>query len=247
MLLIGDVDSPSFANVRHQFAGGDERSVIRANDALTLLDSEAWSPDVVVVWQAVPDEFPRSAVEKLIGRLPLARWIVVFGPWCESIGRTEQLWPVAWIVPLRHAVTRIETELARAASGVAPAPATMSRDETFAAYCSQSDDPMTSKPSRTACLTTDDHEYGLFLHEALLLLGIEVADDPTAELQIIHVTVPDDTTVEKVQERRDAAPQSRIAVVSELVTPQFERRLLDAGADATFTQLRFINELEEWL
>ena len=246
-LLIGDVESPSFEAVRRHISGGDARIAATAKEALTLLDAEPWSPDVIVVWQGVPDEYPRSAVEKLIGRLPLARWVVVFGPWCESIGRTEQLWPVAWSVPLRHAVTRIETEFARVRSGVAPTPATMSRDETFADYCSLADNSMTSNPSRSACLTTDDHEYGLFLREALLLLGIEVSDDLNAMLQIIHVTVPVDATVDTVRLRRDAAPESRIVVVSELTTLQFERRLLDAGADATFTQLRFINELEEWL
>ena len=59
VLLVGDVDSPSFQDVRRHIAGGDERSVATTSDALTLLDSEPWSPDVIIVWQGVPDEFPR--------------------------------------------------------------------------------------------------------------------------------------------------------------------------------------------
>lgn len=244
VLLIGDVGSPSFEPVRHQTPTANGRCVANLQAAQELLDSEGWSPDLVVVWQAVPDEYPQSRVAQFIGQLPLARWVVVFGPWCESIGRTEQLWPVAWTVPLRHAATRIHTELLNAERGTPPAPATMSRDESFAAHHRQ---PEGRPQMSTASISGDDREYCLFLNEALRLLGLEVIDTQQAELQIVHVTVPGAGTTESIRERRRQSPDARLVVVSELITPQVEQQLIDAGADATFTQLRFVNELEAWL
>ena len=93
-------------------------------------------PDLVIVYQGVPDEFPQSQIDELIGLLPLARFIVAFSPWCESIGRTEQRWPIAWCVPIRHARTRLVEEITALRGGEPASPPTTSRDEAFSACAS---------------------------------------------------------------------------------------------------------------
>ncbi len=247
ILLIGDVVGPAFAPLQQGLVSDDARHAATLSAALDLIDVESWSPDFVVVWQGFPDEYPRSQAEQLIGRLPLARWVVVFGPWCESIGRTEQLWPVAWSVPLRHAKTRIQSELRQLQHGAAPLPATMSRDETFAALHAIPAAVRLEDRSLTARISGDDRTFCDFLGDGLAAMGIKLTGNNDASLQVLHIGVPDAGTRDRIRACRIQSPDSRIVVVSELMTPQTEHSCLAAGADITFTQLRCLTELAEWL
>jgi DNA-binding NarL/FixJ family response regulator len=247
ILLIGDVAGPAFAPIQQQLVSANARHAATLSAALDLIDAESWSPDFVVIWQGFPDEYSRSQAEQLIGQLPLARWVVVFGPWCESIGRTEQLWPVAWSVPLRHADTRIQSELRQLQHGAAPFPATMSRDETFAALHTIPPAAEQAGHSLTARISSDDRAFCDFLSDGLVAMGIDVTGGHDASLQILHVSVPDTGTCDTIHACRIQSPDSRIVVISELMTPQTEQSCLAAGADVSVTQLRCLTELAEWL
>jgi len=247
ILLIGDVAGPAFAPIQQQLVSGNARHAAALSAALDLVDVESFSPDFVVVWQGVPDEYPRSQAEQLIGRIPLARWVVVFGPWCESIGRTEQLWPVAWSVPLRHAATRIQSELRQLKTGASPLSATMSRDETFAALHAIPAADRLKDRILTARISGDDRAFCEFLGDGLAAMGIELTRNNDASLQILHVSVPDTEIGDTLRACRIQSPDSRIVVISELMTPRTEQSILAAGADVTFTQLRCLTELAEWL
>ena len=246
ILLIGDVAAPAFAPIQQRLVSDNARHAATLSAAMELIEVESWSPDFVVVWQGFPDEYPRSQAEQLIGRIPLARWVVVFGPLCESIGRTEQLWPVAWSVPLRHAETRIQSELRQLQHGAALLPATMSRDETFAALHTIPPAAELAAHSLTARISSDDGAFCDFLRDGLAAMSIDVTGGG-ASLQILHVSVPDARTCDSIRACRGQSPDSRIVVISELMTPQTEQTCLAAGADVTFTQLRCLTELAEWL
>ena len=85
----------------------DVRSSGDLSEAASVLRAAKWFPDLVVVYQGIPDQFAVADVEAFVGLLPMTRCVVVFGPWCESIGRTEQCWPIGWCVPLQHAQARL--------------------------------------------------------------------------------------------------------------------------------------------
>lgn len=69
-------------------------------DAMALLRKtalvvrgESMPPEVVVIVQARPNEFPRSELEQLQRRWPLAGIVTVCGSWCEGEIRTGRPWP----------------------------------------------------------------------------------------------------------------------------------------------------------
>jgi len=107
MLLIGHWDAPAVSRLRASLSS--DTIAIDIPAAQALIQSGACHPDRVVVWQSIPHEYPAGDVQELIGTLPLAHWMAICGPWCESIGRTEGLWPAGWCVPLRTALTRLNS------------------------------------------------------------------------------------------------------------------------------------------
>lgn len=129
-------------------------------------------PDLIIVIQSHPDEYRRSEVDALGLLVPLARWIVCCGAWCESEGRTRQLWPLAVRVPLRSAMSRIRDEW-RLLCGedVRPLPLSGSREEAFAA-----DHRSLAKASGQIAVLVDspDLEYARYLCELLVEAGHEV-------------------------------------------------------------------------
>jgi len=233
------------------------------SEALHWLDSSAAEPDLVVAVQSVPHEFPASQVERLIGRLPLTRQVVAFGPWCESLCRTEQIWPVAWCVPIRHAPMRIAREIRDLRAGRAPLPATASRDEAFArdaaAGCWSR---LASMLPAMVLLDVEDRWLGDYLAELLTAWGISNVrrigpDDVPAAARsamsgrVLHVIAASTATpslVQRVRTARQACPLDSIAVAVDLATPDDQRALGQAGATVVLSQFRLAEELSgaEW-
>ncbi len=91
-------------------------------------------PELVVVLERWPDEFTRPEVEALLARWPLARLVCVSGPWCDSAGRTRDIWPTAVRVPALEARERLCRECEALAAFTPPPPVTSSRTEAFAGW-----------------------------------------------------------------------------------------------------------------
>lgn len=104
--------------------------------------AEAEFPDVVLICQHWPDEFTQHDVRRLLTAFPLARLACCYGPWCESDGRTRDIWPLSVRVPVRCAAGRIARELEVLAGLRASLPLTASRDEIF---LFDADEPMNVK------------------------------------------------------------------------------------------------------
>ena len=78
-------------------------------DALHQLDGDV--PDLVIVLQDTPDQFPPQDIRQLLSHWPLARLVVCYGPWCRGDGRNrDDNWPLAVRVPHTAATSRLETE-----------------------------------------------------------------------------------------------------------------------------------------
>lgn len=140
--------------------------------AISQIQQTQLQPDLIIAIQSHPDEYSRSEVDALGLLVPLARWVVCCGAWCESEGRTRQLWPLAVRVPLRSAMSRIRDEW-RLLCGedVSPLPLSGSREEAFAA-----DHPSLEKASGQVAVLVNspDPEYARYLCELLAEAGHDV-------------------------------------------------------------------------
>ena len=67
--------------------------------------------DFVVVLQSYTDEYAPDQIHEFIGRLLFARIMVCYGSWCTADGRSHELWPVAFRIPVASAAALIELEL----------------------------------------------------------------------------------------------------------------------------------------
>ncbi len=159
VLLLGDFAHPEFQEVVALLRGGVLHQRLR--EALTfraareLYPPGRQPPELVVICQTWSDQFPAEEIQGLIAWLPFARIICCYGPWCESDGRTRDLWPLAVRISAAEAVTVVAAALCElpgaggltAASGrwgLAPSaggsgrlPLTASRAEIYAARYSR--------------------------------------------------------------------------------------------------------------
>ena len=134
ILLIGDAGSPPTRPALEalgRLAPAEIRSSASIIEAAERFSSGDWQPDLVVVCQHWPDEFPPSEVDRLFRAFPLARFVVCYGPWCASDGRTRSIWPLAVRVPADEAESRLKRELEVLRGERPPLPLTASRDEIF--------------------------------------------------------------------------------------------------------------------
>ena len=132
-LLLGDFSSSDLHPVEtvvRELIDPDQLRRFVSLDKLTAGITESWIPDVVIVGQNCSDEFPNQHVQRLLGLFPLARWYCCFGPWCDSDGRTRDLWPLAIRLRAADAPERLRQDFL-SATATPPLPWTASRGEIF--------------------------------------------------------------------------------------------------------------------
>ncbi len=136
ILILGQADAAEMATARAVLESGNAAiDIIRKCDissAMSHCKTTDSIPELVVVFLEWPDQFPRDQVEQLIGLLPLARWVVCCGAWCESIGRNSLVWPTAIRVPARDGDIRIAREIDVIQGKRNSLPLTASREEAYA-------------------------------------------------------------------------------------------------------------------
>ncbi len=133
ILVVGDRDRAEMWPIRDWLQSlGDSANVRHSPRLPPGTTDEQPLPDLVVVCQSWPDEFSSVEVSACLGHWPLTQWVVCFGSWCESDGRTRDIWPIGLRVPARAAVSRLQRvwEIVRGGRPE-PLPVTASRDEAF--------------------------------------------------------------------------------------------------------------------
>lgn len=256
VLLIGECQSPQF---RRALPNGQPSAILdpaqthrvqSLPDAISLVGTGEFVPDLVVAHQSIPDEYSANEIDRLIGMLPLSRFVVAFSPWCESIGRTEQRWPSAWSVPLAHIGARIRFELNELAADDPPLLATTSRDEAFrllAAGCLENASAIGQGMS--AAVISADVPLKECFEQILASGGFDVNDDASPDLCVVAAAFIDDRQLRLVKEISDSGISLRsrdstvVLVASDMATPDDRIRLLKAGATAVISQLRFAEDL----
>lgn len=231
-------------------------------DGLRTLEKAIWIPDLVVFIQSWPDEYTRQEIDQL-GRLaPLARWLVAYGSWCESDGRTRDIWPLAVRVPLRSAVTRLQREWQGLCepSGF-PLLMSASREETFAA-----DHPLIEPqaPASHVAVCSPDGEYRRYLMELLHLNGqTAIVSEPPSDSPLSD-SIPRQERPPVIlfdldpwgEERRSALrdlqaahPHARILGLMNLPCPEEVAHLHEIGVDMILPKLgdqqRILEQLQE--
>ena len=129
ILVVGDTERAEFAPIRDwlQLVESDSRTTRRAR-----LVADALEPDLVIVCQSWPDEFSATEVTSALGRWPLSLWVVCYGAWCASDGRTRTIWPLSVRVPADESRSRLDHlwRILRE-QRESPLPLTASRDESL--------------------------------------------------------------------------------------------------------------------
>ena len=178
-MIIGDLERAETRELRDWISQAIPAECVRHFSSLAaglqLLAESTWIPDVILIVQSLPDEFRRSEMNQLGQFAPLARWIVAYGSWCESDGRTRDIWPLAVRVPLRSAVARFEREWQGLSDQrIYPLPMSASREEAFAI-----DHPPLISTSTAAAVVvcSPDGEYRRYLAELMTSAGMLVIEE----------------------------------------------------------------------
>lgn len=140
--ILGRADRSEFASVLDWLSEQTKsaRSIRWPDIESALADRSGGIPDLVVVLQSHPDEYPTAEIARLLKRAPIARLVVVGGAWCEADGRRRDLWPAAVRVPAVWAIQRLQAEWSLLTGETGnPVPLTATRDERFAADHPQTD------------------------------------------------------------------------------------------------------------
>jgi hypothetical protein len=201
-------------------------------------------PDLVVVLESWPDEFPADHVHRLLTFAPLARVVCVAGFWCEAAGRTRRHWPPALHVPVWAAEARLRYEIDVLHGRCTAIPWTASREEVLGqTWCAQ---PMQHAPisawvPRSGMVRGelfDPALVGLF-REQLQDSGWSLATDAQAPVRYVLVQAEPASAVDLrvLAERcRQAAPAAVVAVTS-WPLPEWIAQLHAAGVAGVFNPL----------
>lgn len=162
LAIVGDVESAEFRDlVAFVYRQQNCQTVAEFLTLRQFLESsmgERRPPDLLLVLQSWSDQFTPAEVNSLIGRMMFRRVLCCYGIWCESDGRTRDLWPPAMRIPVRAAVPAVELYLSQAIHGRAVLPATASAEEVFFSRLVDAEAfrPMGFPASRFLVISSDD-------------------------------------------------------------------------------------------
>ncbi len=199
--------------------------------ALLQLRSQAWNPDLVVIVQSWSDEHSRDEIDQLSRLAPLARWVVCYGSWCESDGRTRDLWPLAVRVPLRSAESRLAHEW-RLLNGEAihSVPMSASREEAFGVDHAKL---VSVERAAVIAISSADAEYQRYLSELLCRMGhtvVQPSDEfESPDVWLLDLDPWDQKRRSSVQQIRTQEPKANMVGLMNLPAPELTRELLEMG------------------
>lgn len=184
VLTIGDATTAAMRPVQSALEqcaseGAVPRGAADVPSAVAQCDVGDWDPDLVVVLQNWPDEFPQSHVLRLFASFPLARVVCCGGDWCDSDGRTRSHWPPAVRVAAHAAGPRLRQEIALLRGDPeadAPLPLTAQRDEVFEFTMEREIGP--GLATAAVAVVTPDSAWRRCLHDLLVSAGGTIAASP---------------------------------------------------------------------
>lgn len=250
VLLVGDTSTPDLAGVgvtvRALVAGASLRTVDSVVDLGRVLE-EDWSPEVVIVAQNWPDEYPTTEVQSLMRALPLARFYCCYGPWCDSDGRTRDLWPLAIRIPAASAGARLQRELPSLLPS-RPLPWTASRSEIFDDFCAR---PASQRLSslRVSLMSPDRAWYDMWLC-ALRRAGCQIlsANELSRAQALLWDADPwDEVRASQLSSLHQRFPQIKILAAVGFYRADLAAELKNCGATLVVGKLASLNDTMQTL
>lgn len=253
VLVLGDDSSPEMRPihdaVRHVVPV--ERLRFTRDVAATIspvAPRDEWFPDLIVVCQNWPDEFSAADLRDLLTTFPLSRLVCCYSPWCESDGRSQNVWPTGSRIPVSQAPRRIQRECNSLRSGRTGdlLPLTASRDEVFEFEYAVPTPRRMTKPNLAVVVDSPDSSLRRMLTAACgtpewqidpdreagrnrLLLWDADPWSPTRRQSLIHL--------------RDRSPATLVVVIAGLPSADLVDEILAAGADFVVSKLAPLEQL----
>lgn len=235
-LVIGNSDEsdaqPVLSLLWQLVEEGDLEGVSGAESPSAVSAGE-WNPppDLIVVLQHWPDEYTRADVARLIDACPLSRLVCCYGPWCESDGRSRNIWPIALRVPMSAAEGRIRHELAVLRGERTPHPLTASRDESLLSIHAELR-PQQSSAELAVAVWSADPDMQRSLCEVLKQFGCTLIDGDDSPAVVLCDVDPWCQRIQvQLDHLRGVHPEAPIVGLAGLVHPGAVARMTPAGID----------------
>jgi hypothetical protein len=193
-------------------------------------------PELVLIFQQTPDEYPAVEIERLFSLCPLARIVVIYGPWCEAAGRTRATWPAGLRVPSWLAVARVKQELQVLAGSAAALPWTTSREEAWVADQALRHEP--DLQGLTVTLEIPDRAYRRLLTDLVHeWRGVITSGEMTGKVVIMDVEPWTPAMAAQVADCIHRHPDSRVLGVTGWVTPDVSQAATAVGVTHLVSKL----------
>jgi len=94
VLFVGDAERPDFADAAQTIRQMCTATFLGSPQAaLAHLERSGTAPDLIVIAQVWPGQYPAAAIDCLRRLAPLARMVALLGSWCEGEARSGSPWP----------------------------------------------------------------------------------------------------------------------------------------------------------
>lgn len=253
-LLIGD---PQLADFRSAWAS------LQREDAFVALPSvsralerigEFVSIETVLIAPAFPDQFTVDEVFELQRHLPLARFFVVVGSWCEGEERSGRPWPGVRRIYAHQLINRIDCLKARPHDPNwqdEPWPATLSADEQWLYRVERA--PVTGDSLVAVC--SDSSEGREVLAQAARTLGYRVLVTApgrfvqSSDVAAVLLDVPGTGSPEPddLKHLRRAFPAAALVALVSFPRPHEIQHWQDAGCRAVLGKPYLLHDLASCL
>ncbi|MGD9857622.1 MAG: hypothetical protein AB7U20_21980 [Planctomycetaceae bacterium] len=237
VIIVGPVESAPYTEIVETVQRSVSAEDVRAVGDLAEI-SRTPPADLIVVLQQWPDEYTPAEVQDLIDSAPLARLLVCYGPWCDSDGRTRDVWPLGIRVPIAAAPARLILEIAKLRGECPPLPLTADRNETY--LHAQTVGRKLHVRSLRIAVVSADRALSEALHDVLTSAGHTVvapllpggSHSTTADLLLWDADPWDDAAGTSLHTLREDHPDVPVAALCGFPRPHLESELRAAGVCA---------------
>jgi hypothetical protein len=243
--VVGDCHSTEMSPVRtavaRSLSSWDVREFRGLSELITDGPGDGFFPDLVLLCQRWRDEYSAREVRDALAAFPVARWICVFGAWCESEGRHGSRWPMAVRIPVGFVGTRLATEAAVVQGDIPALALTAARDEVFEFDTQQQPFPKHQAAEIPVAILSPDRELRSWLSDLCRQGGLvpefqmESPDSPT--IQIIDLDPFTQEMRDQIRRLKQQRPEARILGLLGLITPEVVREVQNEGVEAVLSKL----------
>jgi CheY-like chemotaxis protein len=251
LLLIGDVDRPDFREaVAAMHAACRVLRFPTIASSVDSLDGHEQPPDVIVLAQGRPGEYPADDLQRLRRWAALAPVVALLGPWSEGEMRSGEPLPGVVRVYWHQWLPRFERQMAMFARGICPAwglPPTSTDEERLL----WSNRHSRAKYEGVIAIVAERREMADWLADACASLGlttVRMVPCPQADPRDIAAVLwdtfsVDDDAIDLTALKETFVDVPIVAVTGFLRTDQ-RQRLLAAGAAAVLSKPLLLEDLE---